>query len=61
MLATQFSAATTRKPVSLPLVSIPAWKQIIGSAEPFLQAVGQCLAEQIQALIRKSRFMPAMR
>src|SRR5947209_20555675 len=49
MLATQISTVTARKPVTLPSETAPAWKQIIGSAEPFLQAVGQCLADQIQA------------
>ena len=49
MLATQISAGTARKPVTLPLETVPAWKQIIGSAEPFLQSVGSCLADQIQA------------
>src|SRR5438876_9075812 len=51
MLATQISAVAARHPVTLPLetVPVPAWKQIIGSAEPFLQSVGSCLADQIQA------------
>src|SRR6266566_6352393 len=49
MLATQISAVTARQPVTLPLECVPAWKQIIGSAEPFLQAVGRSLAEQILA------------
>src|SRR3954462_6686496 len=41
-LATPVSvAATSESPL--------AWKQIVGSAEPFLHAVGQRLAEQVQA------------
>jgi len=47
MLATQISAVTAREPVTLPLDPVPDWKQIIGSAEPFLQEVGRCLAGQI--------------
>src|SRR3954469_24387616 len=41
-LATPVSvAATSESPL--------AWKQIVGSAEPFLHSVGQRLAEQVQA------------
>ena len=49
MLATQISAVTAHKAVTTPLSPVPDWKQIIGSAEPFLQAVGCCLADQIHA------------
>ena len=49
MLATQISSVTVRKPVTWPLDTVMAWKHLIGSAEPFLQDVSRCLAEQIQA------------
>src|SRR5580765_1456804 len=49
MLATQISSVTAHKPVTWPLDTVPAWKQLIGSAEPFLKEVSRCLAEQIQA------------
>src|SRR5712691_11504818 len=49
MLATQISSVAARTPVTWPLDTVPAWKQLIGSAEPFLQDVSRCLAEQIQA------------
>lgn len=48
MLATQTSAST---PVAIDLSTDASvgWKQVIRSAEPFLQAVAQRLADQIQA------------
>src|SRR5436190_8837357 len=49
MLATQISAVATPEPVALSSESVPSWKQIVGTAEPFLQAVAGCLADQIQA------------
>src|SRR6185436_5053442 len=48
MLATQISAVAASEPVVLPLKPVPSWKQIVGSAEPFLQNVAHCLADQIQ-------------
>src|SRR5207237_6853577 len=39
---------TARKRVTLGLETAPAWKQLIGSAEPFLQSVARSLADQIQ-------------
>src|SRR5258708_40170712 len=49
MLATQISAVAARAPVGLPLETVPAWKEIIGSAEPFPQRVARSLAEQTEA------------
>ena len=49
MLATQISSVTARKAVPLPLENVPSWKQIVSSAEPFLQNVARSLADQIQA------------
>src|SRR5947207_6566065 len=49
MLASQISAVTARKPVTSPQKPVPAWNELIGSAEPFLRDVGRCLADQIQA------------
>ncbi len=49
MLATQTSAVAAPKPIALAKEPSVAWKQIIGSAEPFLQAVARRLADQIQA------------
>ena len=49
MLATQFSAVTGRTAVTSNLENGAAWKQLIGSAQPFLLEVSRCLAEQIQA------------
>jgi len=49
MLATQISSVASREPVALPLETVPAWKEIIGSAEPFLQKVARSLAEQTEA------------
>jgi len=47
-LATQISSVAAPEPEVLPLESVLTWKQIVGSAEPFLQQVAQCLAGQIQ-------------
>ena len=49
MLATRISPVTASKPVTLPPDTNSAWKQIISSAETFLQGVNRCLADQIQA------------
>src|SRR5689334_5917431 len=49
MLASQISAVTARKPVTSPQKPVPAWNELIGSAEPFLRDVGRSLAGQIQA------------
>src|SRR6266699_501610 len=49
MLDTQNSAVAACPPETLPLETVLAWKQIVGSAEPFLQGVGRCLEEQILA------------
>jgi len=49
MLATQISAVAPCQPETLPLETVLAWKQIVGSADPFLQGVGRCLEEQILA------------
>src|SRR6266699_6488269 len=49
MLDTQNSAVAACPPETLPLETVLAWKQIVGSAEPFLQGVNRCLADQIQA------------
>jgi len=49
MLATQISKVAARQPLNLPPDPVPAWKQIISGAEPFLQKVAGCLAAQIEA------------
>jgi octaprenyl-diphosphate synthase len=49
MLATQTGAATTAAPIEGSSDSAVGWKQVIGMAEPFLQAVAQRLADQIHA------------
>ena len=48
MLAAQITEVTARTRVTLGLETAPAWKQLIGSAEPFLQSVARSLADQIQ-------------
>lgn len=52
MLATEPSAVVAPNPLGPPAESLPAWKQIISPAEPFLQSVAERLAEQIQAFER---------
>src|SRR5438093_10992998 len=49
MLATRTSPVTVSKPVTSPPDTNSAWKQIISSAQTFLQGVNRCLADQIQA------------
>lgn len=49
MLATQISEVTARKPITSHQETVPAWKELIGSVEPFLQGVARSLEEQIQA------------
>lgn len=49
MLATESSGVLSPKPVVSPEEPSPAWKHIIAPAEPFLHAVAERLAGQIQA------------
>jgi octaprenyl-diphosphate synthase len=49
MLATETSAVIVPESVLSPSEQLLNWKQIVGSAEPFLQAVSRSLGEQIQA------------
>ena len=48
MLAAQTNEVTAPKVVTPLLETALTWKQLVGSAEPFLQAVGRSLADQIQ-------------
>ena len=47
MLATEINAVTASTSIARPPQTSPAWKQIVGTAEPFLKAVGVRLADQI--------------
>src|SRR4051812_643446 len=49
MLATQLSRRAVAAPDPVALDSALSWKQVVASAEPFLQAVASRLAEQIQS------------
>jgi octaprenyl-diphosphate synthase len=49
MLATQLSRHAVSAPDPVALDSALSWKQVVASAEPFLQAVASRLAEQIQS------------
>ena len=49
MLATEPSAVIAPESVLSPSEHLLNWKEIVGSAEPFLQAVSRNLGEQIQA------------
>src|SRR5882672_13932 len=49
MLATQLSRLAVAAPDSVALDSALSWKQVVASAEPFLQAVANRLAEQIHS------------
>ena len=49
MLATEINAVSAPASLAPLLQTCPAWKQIVGSAEPFLKAVGLRLTEQISA------------
>jgi octaprenyl-diphosphate synthase len=49
MLATQMSTVAGREMARLRPETLPTWKQIIGSADAFLERTARCLADQIQA------------
>lgn len=48
MLGVHSSAGAASLTVEVSSDSAPAWKQVVGSVDPFLKAVAQRLAEQIQ-------------
>ena len=52
MLATETTAVASPDRVAPPAKSLLAWKRIVRSAEPFLEAVARRLADQIQAFDR---------
>lgn len=49
MLATETTAGVVPEPATALPDTLQAWKHIVGSVEPFLEAVGRRLAEQIAA------------
>jgi octaprenyl-diphosphate synthase len=49
MLATESNPVAPPAPFALPLQPPLAWKQIVGSVEPFLETVARRLTDQIQA------------
>jgi octaprenyl-diphosphate synthase len=49
MLAAESNAVAARVPAAPPSETFWTWEQIVGSVDPFLQAVGRRMAEQIQA------------